>query len=115
MRNYEYPGNVVSWRFDAPANDQSVAILVPEGTPDHIRIIAYNLDQKPVTAHMTGWEIDPGKWEVTQDGGKRTEDFERSRDLTFTFAPRTIDRAGTEAGQARGSLLVAARPGHWLR
>ena len=37
MRNYDYPGNVVSWRFDAPANDQSVAILVPEGTPDHIR------------------------------------------------------------------------------
>jgi hypothetical protein len=38
---------------------------------------------------MTGWEIDPGKWEITQDGSKRTEDFERSRDLTFTFAPRT--------------------------
>jgi hypothetical protein len=89
MRNYVYPGNVVSWRFDSPANDQSVAILVPEGTPDHIRITAYNLDQQPVTAHMTGWEIDPGKWEITQDGKKRTEDFERSSDLTFTFAPRS--------------------------
>ena len=89
MRNYVYPGNVVSWRFDAPANDQSVAILVPEGTPDHIRITAYNLDQQPVTAHMTGWEIDPGKWEITQDGNKRTEDFERSRDLAFTFPPRS--------------------------
>jgi hypothetical protein len=89
MRNYVYPGNVVSWRFDAPANDQSVAILVPEGTPDHIRITAYNLDQQPVTAHMTGWEIDPGKWEITQDGSRRTEDFERSRDLTFKFAPRS--------------------------
>jgi hypothetical protein len=89
MRNYVYPGNVVSWRFDAPANDQSVAILIPEGTPDHIRITAYNLDQKAVTAHMTGWEIDPGQWEITQDGKKQTEDFERSRDLTFTFAPRS--------------------------
>jgi hypothetical protein len=38
---------------------------------------------------MTGWEIDPGAWEITQDGNKRTEDFERSRDLTFTFAPRS--------------------------
>ena len=74
---------------DAPANDQSVAILVPVGTPDHIRITAYNLDQQPVTAHMTGWEIDPGKWEITQGTAKRTEDFERSRDLTFTFAPHT--------------------------
>ena len=89
MRNYVYPGNVVSWRFDAPANDQSVAILVPEGTPDHIRITAYNLDRQPVTAHMTGWEIDPGKWEITQGASTRTEEFERSRDLTFTFAPRT--------------------------
>jgi len=79
----------VSWRFDSPANDQSVAILIPEGTPDHIRITAYNLDQQPVTAHMTGWEIDPGKWEITQGDSKRTEDFERSRELTFTFAPRT--------------------------
>ena len=89
MRNYVYPGNVVSWRFDAPANDQSVAILIPEGTPDHIRVTAYNLDQQPVTARMTGWEIDPGQWEISQGGSKRTEDFERSRDLTFTFAPRT--------------------------
>ena len=66
MRDYDYPGNVVSWRFQAPANEQSVAILVPEGTPDHIKIIAYNLDSAPVTASMTGWEIDPGKWEITQ-------------------------------------------------
>ncbi len=33
MRNYCYPGNAVSWRFDAPADDQSVAVLVPEATP----------------------------------------------------------------------------------
>ena len=100
MRNYVYPGNVVSWQFDKPATGQSVAILVPEGTPEHIRILAYNLDGAPVTAHMTGWEIDPGKWEITQgtqaaEQGPiagmttRTEAFERSTDLVFTLAPRT--------------------------
>ena len=100
MRNYVYPGNVVSWRFDAPANEGSVAILVPEGTPDHIRIVAYNLEETAVTAHMTGWEIDPGMWEVVQgtqaaEGGAvagattRRESFERSRELAVTFAPRT--------------------------
>jgi hypothetical protein len=100
MRNYIYPGNVVSWRFDAPAKAESVAILVPEGTPDHIKVIAYNLEQTAVTAHMTGWEIDPGKWEITQsvqatengsvsDTKTRTEDFERSRDVAITFPPRT--------------------------
>jgi hypothetical protein len=99
MRNYVYPGNAVSWRFDAPANDQSVAVLVPEATPDHLKIIAYNLDSSPVTAHMTGWEVDPGQWEIRQgvqgnsaneplgDVSVRTETFERSRDVAITFAP----------------------------
>ncbi len=101
MRNYDYPGNVVSWKFQAPANEQSVAILVPEGTPDHVKIIAYNLDSVPVTASMTGWEVDPGKWEITQatrenaetdplqNPTKRTEEFERSRSIDVTFAPHT--------------------------
>ncbi|HEY5328380.1 MAG TPA: LamG domain-containing protein [Acidobacteriaceae bacterium] len=100
MRNYVYPGNVVSWKFDAPANEQSVGILVPVGTPDHIKVIAYNLDEKTVTAHMTGWEIDPGMWEVTQslqtaENGPfsntqtRTENFERSSDIAIAFPPRT--------------------------
>ena len=74
-----------------------LAILVPEGTPDHIKIIAYNLDPVPVKAKMTGWEIDPGKWEITQgmqarlqsaplsDVSTRTEEFERSSDLEITF------------------------------
>jgi hypothetical protein len=100
-RNNDYPGNVVSWKFAAPATEQSVAILVPTGTPDHIKIIAYNLDSAPVTASMTGWEIDPGKWEITQgtrgnantdpvqNVSSRTAAFERSSSLDITFAPRT--------------------------
>ena len=98
MRNYVYPGNAVSWRFRAPANDQSVAILVPEASPDHLKVIAYNLESSPVTARMTGWEVDPGEWEIRQgvQGGEgeslrdvsmRTERFERSRDIAVTFAP----------------------------
>jgi hypothetical protein len=98
MRNYVYPGNVVSWGFEAPGNDQSVAILIPEATPDHFKVIAYNLDPVAVKAKMTGWEIDPGKWEITQgvqgasgaalhDVTTRTEEFERSRDVEITFPP----------------------------
>ncbi len=100
LRNYIYPGNVVSWQFDAPAKAESVAILVPEGTPDHIRILAYNLENTSVTAQMTGWEIDPGQWEMEQstqasDGAPlqgtvtSTQTFERSRSLPVTFAPHT--------------------------
>jgi len=101
MRGFDYPGNVVSWRFQAPAKETSVAILVPTGTPDHIKIIAYNLESTPVTASMTGWEIDPGQWEITQGTSdnvdtdrvdnvtSRTADFERSASLPVTFAPHT--------------------------
>jgi hypothetical protein len=107
MRNYCYPGNAVSWRFDAPANDQSVAILVPQATPNHVKIIAYNLERVPVTAHMTGWEVDPGKWTMTQGTQAgignaqpaadapianllaKTVDFERSKEIVLTFPPRT--------------------------
>ena len=102
MRNYDFPGNVVSWTFDPIAGkanpEQSVGILVPIGTPNHIKIIAYNLDKLPVKATMTGWEIDPGKWEMTvgtqakEDGpvaGSTTHTvaFERSSDLPITFMP----------------------------
>ena len=44
----------------------SLGILVPVGTPDHVKIIVYNLDAVPVSTQMTGWEVDPGKWEITQ-------------------------------------------------
>jgi Concanavalin A-like lectin/glucanases superfamily len=100
-RDNDYPGNVVSWRFAAPANEQSVAILVPTGTPDHVKIIAYNLESAPVTASMTGWEIDPGKWDISQgtrgNGDNdpvqgvttRSANWERSSSLDITFAPHT--------------------------
>ena len=107
MRNYCYPGNAVSWRFAKPANDQSVAILVPTAMPDHVKIVAYNLDSSPVKAQMTGWEIDPGQWTMTQgtqssiglappaldapvkDQTTTTVAFERSTSVEVTFPPRT--------------------------
>ncbi|HSU19753.1 MAG TPA: hypothetical protein VLI45_08425, partial [Acidobacteriaceae bacterium] len=100
MRNYDFPGNVVSWRFNGKDDDTRLAILIPEGTPDHIRIQAYNLDDKPITAQMTGWEVDPGEWEITQgtqaahnaslaNTNTRTATFERSRSVEVTFAPHT--------------------------
>jgi Concanavalin A-like lectin/glucanases superfamily len=100
VRNSLYPGHVVSWKFPAPANDQSVAILLPNATPTEFKVIAYNLETKPVQTTMTGWDVAPGQWEITQgvDGNNddtadgelasRTADFERSRSLDFTLPPR---------------------------
>jgi hypothetical protein len=87
QRGYVYPGNAVSWKMEAPANDQSLGILIPESTPDHLKILIYNLDQIPVKVKMTGWEVDPGKWEMVQDGLKSTVEFERSKDVELTLAP----------------------------
>jgi hypothetical protein len=100
QRDRVYPGNVVGWQFDAPASDESVGILIPEATPDHFKVVAYNLDAAPVLAHMTGWEIDPGKWEITQGTAEsttgpvhnattRTVDYERSKTLDIVFPPHS--------------------------
>ncbi len=102
VRNALYPGHVISWKFFAPANDQSVAILVPDATAMAFKVIAYNLETRPVQVAMTGWNIDPGVWEITQgldtDNDdtadrsieKRTEVFERSCSIEITFAPRAV-------------------------
>jgi hypothetical protein len=100
IRNHIYPGNAVSWRFEAPAKADSLGILIPEATTDHIKIIVYNLDAVPVKTQMTGWEIDPGQWEITQGiqaskdaeltGVKKwTAEFERSKNVALMFAPHT--------------------------
>jgi hypothetical protein len=100
LRNSLYPGHTVSWRFTAPANDQSVAILIPDATPTSFKVIAYNLETVPVHATMTGWNIDPGVWEITQGLDTNNNDianqsaeshtawFERSRSVELTLAPR---------------------------
>ena len=65
VRNSFYPGHVVSWSFPAPESDERVAILVPEATPTHVRILAHNLDGAPVQARMTAWDIEPGLWMIS--------------------------------------------------
>ncbi len=100
IRGGTISGHVASWEFHAPATDQSVGILIPNATPTGFKVIAYNLDQVAVRATMTGWNIDPGVWEITQglssDGQDRADAalarheqvFESTRSLDFTFPPR---------------------------
>jgi hypothetical protein len=101
-RNSIYPGHAVSWEFQAEDGDERVAILVPEATPQRVRILAYNLDPRPVAARMTAWDIEPGVWKVTQgtaadvgdaaplDAVSREIALERTGGLDVTFAPRTL-------------------------
>ncbi len=98
-RNDLLPGNVVSWRFQPPANDQSVALVVGDATATHFTVIGYNLEKTPVNVTMTGWNIEPGQWDITQGIDtnndnvadqaitSRTAAFEASGDLELTFPP----------------------------
>jgi len=100
VRNGLIPGHVVSWRFEKPATERSVAILIPDATPRAFTVLAYNLESAPVRAEMTGWGIEPGDWEVAEGIDENGDDkadrelstrramFERSRSLVFTLAPR---------------------------
>jgi hypothetical protein len=101
-RNSIYPGHAVSWTFPSPDTDERVAILVREATETHLRIVAYNLDSQPVTARMTGWNVAPGTWKISQGTGPesgesfagtpatRTIEFERTVGTDITFVPRAV-------------------------
>ncbi len=101
VRNALFPAHVVSWRFRAPATAASLALLIPDATPTAFKVIAYNLEDFPVNATATGWQIEPGTWEITQgvdgndddradgDLNRRSARFERSVSLEFSFPART--------------------------
>ena len=113
VRNYVLPGHVVSWEFAEPDAEERVAILVPQGTPDHVQISAYNLDTKAVKATMTGWDVEPGTWSMSVNGapgadGRVRAHEERGRDVRA--AGDDDDRV--EARDEGRALLVAAGPGH---
>jgi hypothetical protein len=94
-----YPGHTIGWQFEPPALPESVAILIPDATPEKFTVIARNLDAVPVQARMTGWDVAPGDWEFAQgidtdgddspDGAveKKTVRFAKSESLDIAFPP----------------------------
>jgi len=99
VRNSYYPGNTVSWKFQSPANEESAAILVREATPTSMKIVVYNLSSASVRTTMTAWDVEPGRWQITQgvDGNgddnadgetlSTTVDLERAANVDLIFAP----------------------------
>lgn len=97
MRVSFYPGHTIGWEFEPPALPESVAILIPDATPEKFTVIARNLESDPVRARMTGWDVAPGDWEFAQgidtDGDdspdasveKKTVLFAKSESLDIVF------------------------------
>ena len=100
IRGSLYPGHSVSWTFQSPANEESAAILIPNATPQSMKIIVYNLGQTSITATMTAWDVEPGRWQIEQgvdrngddvadgDISTSTVDLERTGEVDLTFPPR---------------------------
>ncbi|MBB4595335.1 hypothetical protein FHR61_004050 [Xanthomonas arboricola] len=96
-RNQTYPGHTVSWRFNDPEAATQVAIAIPAPQQDRFTVIAYNTSSKPQRASMTGWNIAPGQWRITQgvskgndgklDSNAKTQEvaFEKSAAIDIDF------------------------------
>jgi len=99
-RNSLFPANLVGWRFPAPATERSLAILIPDGTPEHFTVIAHNLETTTVEALLTGYHISPGQWELSQGVDSNDDDkadgatqsslvsFALGETLRLAFPPR---------------------------
>jgi len=100
IRNSYYPGHNVSWTFQAPANEESAAILIPHATPQSMKIVVYNLNASAIKTTMTAWDVEPGRWQIVQgvdrngdddsDGEvvTKTIELERTGAVELTFPPR---------------------------
>ncbi|CAN5419332.1 hypothetical protein BH10PSE1_BH10PSE1_07900 [soil metagenome] len=87
-RGQTFPGNVVSWSFSGPDSADSVAILMPEATPDHFKVILFNAQDHVVNAVMTGAGVAPGQWTVTQGPDADADDrADTPVTSTITFEP----------------------------
>lgn len=102
-RNQTYPGNAVSWRFDQPGAATDVAILVPDATTKHFKVIAYNSSGQAQPATMTTWNVVAGEWRMSGDGGSHDVHLERSTSTRVSFAPHattTLEFTLVKPGEA---------------
>jgi hypothetical protein len=116
--NVLYPQHFVSWKFNAPATYASTAIFVPYASRSKIDIIAFNLDDKQVSADMTVWDVKPGKWRIRQGvdnnedqviDGDATESivrFARGESLRLLFTRRKYNIVSLE-------LIEPSEKGYW--
>ena len=93
-----YPGATVSWSFADPDGAVKVALLMPNATRNHFKVIAFNTDAKPIKAKMTGWNVDSGQWVVKSGPGDANDSlsasakskeiaFEKTASTELEFAP----------------------------
>lgn len=95
-----YPENGISWKFHIDEEAEKLAVVVPYNSEREIKIVAFNISGKPITADIIGGEILPGIWNLSQgidtngddlpddEISNRSISFERSMPVTVTFPPK---------------------------
>ncbi len=95
-----YPENGISWKFHIDDEVEKLAVVVPYCCDREIKIVAFNISDKPIVADVIGGEILPGTWTFTQgvdtdgddlpdeDISSRDVTFERELPVTVTFPPK---------------------------
>ena len=87
-RNRIVPGHRISWRFDDPEDALRTAVLVREPAADGFRIVVWNLSTRPVRAAISGAEIRPGAWRISQGPDGDSDDrADTAEAQTVQFGP----------------------------
>jgi hypothetical protein len=126
VRGNIYPGATVSWAFPDPEGAVSVALLMPNATRSHFKVIAYNITAKPVKAKLTGWNVDSGQWDVKSGPGDAKDNlpatakarsiaFEKTASVDVEFAPHkttvyefTLKTPSGDAPNTRADLGIGS-------
>lgn len=88
VRGRIVPGHRISWRFDNPEDALAVGILVREPARDSFRVVVWNMASTPVAAAISGAEVTPGQWRVTQGADADGDDKpDAGRTETVAFGP----------------------------
>lgn len=103
--NNTYPENYVGWKIEKPASYESMAFFVSKATPQAINILAYNLDQRTVSADMSVWNIMPGKWKVIQ-GVDNNDDQQMDKGATEKIVDLEPGQSLKLAFPARKNTLI---------
>lgn len=88
VRGRIVPGHRISWRFDVPEDALKVGIMVREPARDGFRIVVWNMASTPIKAAISGAEVTPGQWRMTQGADANGDDRpDAGRTETVVFGP----------------------------
>lgn len=119
-RNYLYPLNFVSWKFENDSDAEKVGIYVSYGRFDELKVMVFNTTDKPVNAKMYGYEVNPGMWSVSYGVDANGDDEADTGIKTFEAEFENFNKPIDFSFESKKSIVITmklAKPGvpYWNR